>query len=299
MDEKQHAPHDTHLHGVKLVRWFRAAALAFFLPPTLLLGISFLAANNVERFRDRVQDRLEFQIVLEPSLTPERIKALVEEIRQEDAWSEVREVSPMSHFRNMQGLDDWMTDDANKDVVSALSTSLRLKPREVLRDPEKALQAAQGLRGRAEVREVYTDEDTVQRLYLNFEFWKNTAVFLEWVAGAFCLLVAWLLRKIKRKILALHPVDHKSHRAGRALWLRLALGAQKSLFFGATPLVLLIGIYVTLDYTAAPVFHAISYPDPLFPVSFLPWSQACAFWFFGTALWWIISNPSAYKAEKS
>jgi hypothetical protein len=299
MDEKQSVPLDMHPHGAKLVRWFRAAALAFFLPPTLLLGISVIAANNVERFRDRVQDCLEFQSLLEPSLNPDHIKTLVEELRQEGVWREVREVSPMSHFRNIQGLDDWMSDDVNRDIVAAMSTSLRLKPREVLRQPDAALQAAQALRGRSEVREVYTDENTVKSLYLNFEFWKNTAVLMEWISGAFCLLIAWLLRNIKHKILTLHPVDHKSHRASRAIWFRLALGIQKSLVFGATPLICLIGIYVTLDYTAAPIFHALLPTDPLFPLRFLPAAQACGFWLFGTMLWWIISNPMAYKAEKS
>ena len=65
------------------------------------------------------------------------------------------------------------------------------------------------------------------------------------------------------------------------------------------PLLLLSGIFVTLDYIAAPVFHAISGADPLFPVSFLPAFQSVAFWLLGAALWWIISTPMSYKAEKS
>jgi hypothetical protein len=299
MDDKPPASPETHLHGLKLVRWFRAAALAFFLPPTLLLGIALLAANNVERFRDRVQEQLEFQAILAPSLSEERTEALLQSLRQDAIWEEVRIVSPQEHFRNIQGLEDWMSDEANQDIVAAMSRSLRLKPREALRFPDKALEAAQSLQTHAEVREVFTNEDAVKRLYLNFEFWKNSAVFLEWVSGVFCLLIAWLLRKLKHKILALHPMAHKSHRAARAWWLRLVLGLQKSLFFGATPLVLLSGIFVTLDYIAAPVFHAISGADPLFPVSFLPAFQSVAFWLLGAALWWIISNPMSYKAEKS
>ena len=77
----------------------------------------------MERFRDRVQGQLEFQAILEPSLSAERTEALVETLRQEGAWEDVRVIAPQEHFRNIQGLEDWMSDEANKDIVAAMSRS--------------------------------------------------------------------------------------------------------------------------------------------------------------------------------
>jgi hypothetical protein len=253
----------------------------------------------VERFRDRVQDHLEFQVLLEPGLAPDGVQALVNELRQDVIWRDVRAVSPAAYFHNLPGLSDWMSDDANKDIVGAMSFSLRLKPRDILRAPSKALDVAQTLRGHGGIREVYTEEDTVKRLYLNFEFWKNTAVLMEWVSFVFCLLVAWLLRRIKHKILVLHPLESKSQRVSRAVWLRFLMGVQKALFFGAVPLICLLALYVFLDYTAAPMFHSLAPVDPLFPLSFLPIPQVFFFWVLGGILWWTISNPMRYKAERS
>ena len=202
--EKKPANSDSPLENVSCRRGIGAVrpegnaglgTLVFFLIafPLLALALTLGTWENVHRSLEKTGNRIVFRVLLRQGVPVEGVEALGRELSaSKAAWRSAQVVSPSENFAIAPSLAKWAA--SHEAIVQRLSFSIVLIPAHPLQNPVQALDAAESLRKRAEVAEVFCDREGVLALAAEHAAWRTVFAALAAVLAALTLAGAGAAR---------------------------------------------------------------------------------------------------------
>jgi murein DD-endopeptidase MepM/ murein hydrolase activator NlpD len=170
-------------------------AVIFFLiaSPLLALALTLGTWENVHRSLEKTGNRIVFRVLLRQGVPVEGAEALARELSASKAtWRSAQVVSPSENFAIAPSLAKWAA--SHEAIVQRLSFSVVLIPARPLQYPLQEVDAAESLRKRAEVAEVFCDREGVLALAAEHAAWKTVFAALAAALAALTLVGAGAAR---------------------------------------------------------------------------------------------------------